>query len=369
MKIGIIGSRGIPNEYGGFEQFAGYLSSGLVKKGWEVCVYSPHHHSYKKREYNGAQLIHCYDPEKKAGPAGHFIYDLNCILDSRKRGFDILLQLGYTTSAIWNWLIDKKSILITNPDGLEWQRSKYNRLVQQFLRYSEKLVLNKSHCIVADSKVIQERILKQHGKQTFFIAYGADKFTTPDESQISRLHLTPNNYFLVASRMQSDNHVEEIIQGVIGSGTDLPLVIVGNATNTFAKKLYSKYHSPSIRFMGGIYNQELLNNLRYYSTLYFHGHSAGGTNPSLIEAMAASARICAHNNAFNREVLGADADYFSNEEEIAQIIQTVKPAEQWQTRISNNFKKSETVYSKQAIIDQYDTFFRQILNQKNEFVS
>ncbi|HDR50051.1 MAG TPA: DUF1972 domain-containing protein [Mariniphaga anaerophila] len=364
MKIGIIGSRGIPNEYGGFEQFAGYLSAGLVKKGWDVWVYSPHHHSYQGREYNGINLIHCYDPEKKAGPAGHFIYDLNCILDSRKRGFDILLQLGYTTSAIWNRLIDKKSVLITNPDGLEWQRNKYNRLVKLFLRHSEKLALNKSHYIVADSKVIQQRLLKRYKNKTLFIPYGADLFSNPGEHQIRQLNLTPKKYYLLASRMQPDNHPEEIIRGVKNSGTDLPLVVVGNVNNKFAKKLYKKYNSPSIRFMGGIYNQELLNNLRYYSTLYFHGHSAGGTNPSLIEAMAASARICAHNNPFNKEVLGSEADYFLTEKEITQIIQKDQLPKVWQTRITNNLKKTETIYSKQTIIDQYDSLFRQIVHQK-----
>ena len=96
------------NFYGGFEQFAQYLSEGLVKAGHTVFVYNSHLHPYQEKSWNGVNLVHCYDPEEKIGPSGQFIYDLNCILDSRKRDFDIILQLGYTSSSVWNWLFPKK---------------------------------------------------------------------------------------------------------------------------------------------------------------------------------------------------------------------------------------------------------------------
>ena len=136
MKIGILGTRGIPNFYGGFEQFAQYLSEAFVKKGHEVHVYNSHTHPYEKNEWNGVKLIHCYDPENTIGTVGQFIYDLNCILDSRKREFDIILQLGYTSSSVWNWIFPKKSIIMTNMDGFEWKRSKYSKPVQQFLLFA-----------------------------------------------------------------------------------------------------------------------------------------------------------------------------------------------------------------------------------------
>lgn len=360
MKIGIIGSRGIPNEYGGFEQFAEYLSIGLVKKGCEVWVYSPHNHSFQDSVYKGVKLIHCNNPENKLGPAGHFIYDFNCIIDSRKRGFDIILQLGYTTSAIWNWLFEKKPHIVTNLDGTEWKRSKYNPVVQQFLKFSENLVLKKSHYLVADSKVIKENITKSYGKVPFFIPYGADQFSNPKVELIRQVGVVPHQYLLMASRMQSDNHVEEIIRGANKSKANFPLILVGNINNKFARNLQQKYSSEAIRFLGGIYDQALLNNLRYYSLLYFHGHSAGGTNPSLIEAMATSTRICAHNNKFNKEVLGENALFFCDENEIAQIIDNPKVPKWWEEKCKNNLKKIESDYSKQMIIDQYFNLFNQI---------
>ena len=112
MKIAIIGTRGIPNNYGGFEQFAEYLSIGLVNKGHEVFVYNSHNHPYKKDVWNDVNIIHCYDPEYLIGTPGQFIYDLNCIVNCRKYDVDIILQLGYTSSSIWNRLMLKKSILV-----------------------------------------------------------------------------------------------------------------------------------------------------------------------------------------------------------------------------------------------------------------
>ena len=124
MKIAIIGTRGIPNHYGGFEQCAQYLALGLVKRGFEVIVYNSHDHPYQEKEWNGVQIVHCYDPEDKLGTVGQFIYDLICILDIRKRKCDVILQLGYTSSSVWGWLLPKKVVVTTNMDGLEWKRTK-----------------------------------------------------------------------------------------------------------------------------------------------------------------------------------------------------------------------------------------------------
>ena len=158
MKIAIIGTRGIPNHYGGFEQFAEYVSVGLVQKGHEVIVYNSHTHPFQGNEFKGVRIIHCKDPEDKIGTAGQFVYDLNCILDARKRDFDIILQLGYTSSSIWSRLFPKKAILTTNMDGLEWKRTKYSKKVQKFLQYAESLAIKHSDHLISDSIGIQNYI-------------------------------------------------------------------------------------------------------------------------------------------------------------------------------------------------------------------
>ena len=121
MKVAILGCRGIPNAYGGFEQFAQYLSEGLVNLGHSVSVYNAHNHPYQDEFWNGVKIIHIHDPEKKIGTIGQFIYDYNCIQDARNRDFDIILQLGYTSSSVWHKFLPKGVPILTNMDGLEWK--------------------------------------------------------------------------------------------------------------------------------------------------------------------------------------------------------------------------------------------------------
>ena len=167
MKIAILGTRGIPNHYSGFEQFAEFFSVFLVEKGHDVYVYNSHDHLYQEKTFNGVNLIHQYDPEYKFGTFGQFIYDYNCIMDSRKRNFDIILQLGYTSNSIWFFLLPKKPIIITNMDGLEWKRSKYSKPVQQFLRFAERLAVKSSDFLISDSLGIQKYIDSKYCKSVW----------------------------------------------------------------------------------------------------------------------------------------------------------------------------------------------------------
>src|SRR3954470_9942589 len=133
LKIAILGTRGIPNYYGGFEHVSEYVSEGLVKKGHSVTVYNSHNHRYTANTWNGVDIVHCYDPEFLVGTAGQFAYDFNCLMDARKRNFDVLILMGYTSCSVWGNFYPKNSVIITNMDGLEWKRSKYSKPVQRFL--------------------------------------------------------------------------------------------------------------------------------------------------------------------------------------------------------------------------------------------
>jgi hypothetical protein len=156
LKIAILGTRGVPNNYGGFEHIAGYLSRGLVDKGHDVTVYNSSKHPYQENEWLGVEIVHCFDPEYLIGVPGQFIYDLNCILHARNRKYDIILMLGYTSSSIWKFLYPRKAIIITNMDGLEWQRTKYSKPVRRFLKYAEKLAVQSSRFHIADSPIIKK---------------------------------------------------------------------------------------------------------------------------------------------------------------------------------------------------------------------
>lgn len=363
IHIGIIGSKGIPNRYGGFEEFAENLSVGLVERGFRVSVYCPHHHPYKSETFQKVQLIKCFDPEIFIGSAGQFVYDFNCILDSRKRGFDVLYQLGYTSSGIWQWMFSVKNIVVTNMDGLEWQRKKYNASIRSFLRLEENLVVKRSNLLIADSPVILEYLKNKFQKPAVYIPYGTKQVTENQSDSILPFDLIPLQYFLIIARIQADNHIEEIIRGINQSKTSYPLIIVGGVRDRYSERLKKKFENDQIRFLGGIYDLDVLNQMRRNALLYFHGHSAGGTNPSLLQAMAAGARICSHENAFNRSILGEDAMYFSNSSDIEKTINEMNDSD-WEDKINKNHDKISSLFQWPGIIEQYDSLFQTIITQK-----
>lgn len=366
MKIAIIGTRGIPNNYGGFEQFAEYLSVGLVAKGHQVSVYSSDKHVYQDKTFKGVEIIHKNDPENKLGTAGQFIYDLNCILDSRKRNFDIILNLGYTSSSIWGRLFPKSAIVFTNMDGLEWKRTKFSKSVQKFLLYAEKLAVKHSNYLISDSKAIQSYVLNKYQINSKFIAYGADVFQNPDEEKIKNYDVKRQEYSLLIARMEPENNIEMILDGVRQSMSQEPFFVIGNPANKFGTYLQEKFKEDKrINFLGPIYDIEILNNLRYFSRYYFHGHSVGGTNPSLLEAMASNSFVVAHKNSFNESVLGEDAIYFSEKMDIQRLLDEPKKYSEYRNiNIENNFRKIKSQYSWEFIINEYEHYLLNVLENE-----
>jgi len=364
MKIAILGTRGIPNYYGGFEQFAEFFSVYLAQKGHEVYVYNSHNHKYQEAEFNGVHIIHQYDPEYAIGTFGQFIYDLNCILDSRKRKFDLILQLGYTSSSVWFFLMPKKSIIVTNMDGIEWKRSKYARPVQQFLKFAERLAAITSDYLVSDSLGIKSFLQIRYGKESTYIAYGAHPFYEANPSILQEYQVTENGYNMIMARFEPENNLDMVLEGVAQNGDDTtPILVVGNHNTKYGSYLKNKFAAyPHIRFMGGIYNITHLNSLRYYSNLYFHGHSVGGTNPSLLEAMASQALIAAHNNDFNRSILKEHAFYFNSPTEVKNILQKVKKSDNL-AKVSSNLKAIEEEFNWDKINGAYLQLFEQCMAQ------
>ena len=336
MKIAILGTRGIPNNHGGFEQFAEYLSQYLVNNGHNVFVYNSHSHPYQDSSWNGVQIIHKNDPENSIGTIGQFIYDFNCIIDSRKRGFDVILQLGYTSSSIWGWLLPKKSIIITNMDGLEWKRSKYSPPVQKFLKYAEKLAVKTSDYLVADSLGIQKYLDEKYDKKSEYIAYGAELYSESfDDKILEHYNVSKNGYNLLIARLEPENNIETILTGVTKKGYEQPFLVIGKHETRFGDYLKEKFKNyDNIRFLGGIYNFDHLNSLRFFSNLYFHGHSVGGTNPSLLEAMASNAFVIANDNIFNRSILGNDAVYFKTSKDVESTLKLEKKTTAYSFRIT-----------------------------------
>ncbi|HSU27763.1 MAG TPA: DUF1972 domain-containing protein [Chitinophagaceae bacterium] len=361
IRIGILGSRGIPNQYGGFEQLAEYLSAGLAKKNHEVSVYNPQHHTYKEKEWNGVQIIHCRD-SPISGTWGQFLYDLHCINDARKRDFDILLHLGYTSDSVWHRRWPKKMMHLVNMDGLEWKRTKYNWLTRRFLLHAESLAANHAGLLIADSPVIKDHLASKYNKRIVYIPYGAVPFNEPDPSRLQPFGIQPSAYSILIARMEPENNIEPIIRGYLASSLTDPLLVVGNPKNKYGRRLSRHFRNERIHFTGGIFDTAVLNNLRFHAAYYFHGHSAGGTNPSLLEAMACGCNIIAHDNPFNRHILQAQAVYFSKAEDITALLNKTEDRQVKELNRSLNLEKIRNTFNWPSVIDHYEAAMLEALN-------
>ncbi len=363
MKIAILGTRGIPNNYGGFEQCAEKLSERWVRKGHSVTVYSPDEHNYKESEWNRVRIKHIFSKESKLGIFGTFFYDYLCLKDAVKMDYDIILNLGYVPSALFFGLKRKtKAKFVTNMDGLEWKRDKWNSFLKRFIKFCEKRALKFSDALVFDNEGIRDYYSKHFNVDGRVIEYGAEVFDNPDLSVLKKYKVEKYNYFLAIARFEPENNLKTIIDGYLKSKAQEPLLLVGNPNTKFGRFLLKDYGQyPSIRFLGAIYNQDELNTLRMFAKLYFHGHSVGGTNPSLLEAMACGSYIVAHDNVFNRSVLGDNGIYFASCEDLEGIIKSFNEDKR-QEFSERNRKKIAEFYNWDLIGEKYIDIFKQVLS-------
>ena len=357
LKIAILGTRGIPNYYGGFEHISEYVSAGLVKRGHSVTVYNSHNHPYKADTWNGVNIQHCYDPEYLVGTAGQFIYDLNCLIDARRKKFDVVLLMGYTSCSVWGMLYPKKSTIITNMDGLEWKRSKYSKSVQQFLKYAEKLAVKHSHFYISDSRVIKDYLENKYDIHSEYIPYGADLISEIEREQLDVVSAKKEDYFLLMARMEPENNIETILEGFNSSNSHRTFKVLGDTGNRFGQYIRERFKNDErIQFKGAIFDTARVRMMQNNSYLYFHGHSVGGTNPSLLEAMASEALIAAHDNPFNKSVLHTDAFYFSDASGVRHLVENVQRDGTERAMVKNNVHKIAYQFNWEKIVNEYEAF-------------
>lgn len=366
LRIAIAGSRGIPNNYGGFEQCAENLSVLLVKAGHQVTVYNPAYHDYTHEEFEGVRIRRMTNPERLIGTAGNFMYDYLCMRNALREQCDILLVLGYTTASVFFPLLNRRgSMLVTNMDGLEWKRDKWNAFVKKLARWFEALGARYSDALVSDNGEIRNYLLKEYGKDSTFIAYGAEVFDSPDPNVPAHYELKPREYDLLIARLEKENNVQTILDGVVAAGVPVPFLVIGRYDTAYGEWLRRRYAPyAGIRFMGGIYNQVHLNNLRWFGRYYFHGHSVGGTNPSLLEAMASGAYILSHDNLFNRDVLGAHAWYFTSPDGVKKLLLEQELLEQKRADYTEaNMARIRSQYNWEKIAGEYESLFLRLTSR------
>lgn len=375
MKIAFISTRGIPNNYGGFEQFAEYISVGLVRRGHEVVVYSPHFHPYREPDYKGVHIKHIYSPEKWMGSSvGSFFYDFLSLRDAlKKEKFDIIYEAGYTSivpAYIWfNVKRIKYPLFTTNMDGLEYKRTKFNKWVQKFVFWEERMAVKHSHYLIADNMGIHDYYKEKYGKESKFLAYGADVHEDYDAGVLKEFGLEAGGYFIVVARLEPENNLFMALEGYLASNQygKRPLVVVGKTNTPYGEHLVERYgRDRNIRFVGGIYDFRKLNSIRHYSYAYFHGHSVGGTNPSLLEAMASGCFILAHDNIFNRAVLGENALYYGSTDAATEMLDGIDQAVSAHKKeyTERNLEVIRRDYSWEKLVDEHEEYFKWMLSQR-----
>jgi glycosyltransferase involved in cell wall biosynthesis len=321
MRVAILGTRGIPARYGGFETFAEKLAVGLSELGFDVTVFCESGESSAPDVFQGVKLRYVSAPS--LGPLQTILYDLRCLWTARKE-YDVVYMLGYGAAPfcliprLWStqvWI---------NPDGLEWARAKWGFVAKNYFRLMEWISLHAANRIIADAEAIAASLAGRHGKllACTVIPYGCEVIETPPPAEpLSEWRLVPDGYYLVVCRLEPENHVLEILQAFQQSNSNRELIIVGNhlTESRYVAQLRA-VQDPRIRIIGTVYDQVKLIGLRYHCFAYLHGHSVGGTNPSLLEAMGCGNLIFAHDNPFNRETLGPCGFYFANALKLTQAI-------------------------------------------------
>lgn len=341
MNIAILGTRGIPNRYGGYERLAELLALGLTERGHELTVYSPHNHSYQKPIWNGINIIHVEDSEYKLGSIGRFIYNYNCLKDVRAKNFDVIIQLDYTTLSAFGFLFPKTTRVISLIDGLSGKYAKHGKIMQGYLAFAERMAVKHSDLLVTDAISVKKHISKKYSKKAIYIPFGGEIQTKFETNILATYNLKVEGYDMLFSKLIPENKIEDILDGVVLADKNVPFLVVGNDVGSYALELKEKYKEfTNIKFLGAIYDVHHLNNLRHYANLCFHSNWAYSANLILFDTMASGGLIVANNNKVNKDLLGEDGYYFNDAYEVAKhLIKRKKSDNKAKEFIYNNTKK------------------------------
>jgi glycosyltransferase involved in cell wall biosynthesis len=320
LHIAMVGTRGVPARYGGFETAIEEIGQRLVLRGHKVTVY-------------------CRDMgEGTEKPAQHLGMDLVHLPAMRKRSLETLSHTGLSVAHLVRHRPDAAIVfnaanapylpvirmagipVATHVDGLEWKRAKWGRAGRKYYQSVEKLAVIWSDSLIADAVGIQDYYRQKFDADTVYLAYGAPLLEKGHSDKLAQLGLEPQGYHLVVARFEPENNVHLIVEGFTRSTAKLPLIVVGSApySDRYTRRVH-ELADARVRFVGGVWDQELLDQLYANAKVYWHGHSVGGTNPSLLRAAGSGTATNAFDVGFNREVLESSGRYFTDPQDVARL--------------------------------------------------
>lgn len=330
LRIGMIGTRGVPAAYGGFETAIEEIGSRLAGRGHDVVVHCRRGNAARLAgdpaapdpdTHRGMRLVHLPAVRGKAVETlSHTaVSGLRHLL---RRDTDVNFVFNPANAPLLPLLRGGGTPVVVHVDGLDWKRGKWGPAGRAYYRRAEALSVRWADALIADAAGIQDYYRHEFGAETTMLAYGAPVLEDVGSAALAGHGLVPRGYHLVVARMEPENHVEMIVEGYHRSPAALPLVVVGTAP--YAAEYLDRIRRTAgadhrIRLLGGVWDQDELNQLYGNALTYVHGHSVGGTNPSLLRAMGAAASTLAYDVVFNREVLGPGAGYFRGAEDLPAL--------------------------------------------------
>ena len=379
QHVFIIGSRGLPAQYGGFETFVDQLVSHQVSPDiqYHVACLS-NDQAYYHVDYKGVDCFTIQAP--KLGPARVIAYDMMAINYSlkvvKKQRIEqpIFYVLGNTIGAFVAPFARKIHKMggqfYINPDGLEWKRAKWAKPIQAYLKYSEKIMTRHADLVISDNPGIESYIKEAYPwSKTTYIAYGTDLSPTSLNSQDRKVRefyhkwqTQEKNYYLILGRFVPENNYETAIREFMTSSTKRDLVIICNQEgNPYFEELRARTgfdQDPRVKFVGTVYDQDLLKYIRKGAFAYIHGHEVGGTNPGLLEALAQTDLNLVLGVSFNQTVAKDTAQYWTKETgNLAHLIDQVDSLEdvsEWGQRAKANMKQN---FTWEKIVGEYEELF------------
>lgn len=379
QHVFIIGSRGLPAQYGGFETFVDQLVSHQVSPDiqYHVACLS-NDQAYQHFDYKGVDCFTIKAP--KLGPARVIAYDMMAINYAlkliKKQGIEhsIFYVLGNTIGAFVAPFARKIHKIggrfYINPDGLEWKRAKWAKPIQAYLKYSEKIMTRHADLVISDNPGIESYIKEAYPwSKTTYIAYGTDLSPTSLSSQDNKVRefyqkwqTQEKNYYLILGRFVPENNYETAIREFMASSTKRDLVIICNQEgNPYFEELRARTgfdQDPRVKFVGTVYDQDLLKYIRKEAFAYIHGHEVGGTNPGLLEALAQTDLNLVLGVSFNQTVAKDSAQYWTKEiGDLAHLIDRVDSLEdvsEWGQRAKANMKQN---FTWEKIVGEYEELF------------
>jgi glycosyltransferase involved in cell wall biosynthesis len=361
----MVGTRGVPARYGGFETAIEEIGRRLILRGHKVSVY-------------------CRDMgENTEKPTQHLGMDLIHLPAVRKRSLETLSHTGLSVLHLLRHRPDAAILfnaanapylpairaagipVATHVDGLEWKRAKWGRGGRNYYLIMERLAVLLSNALIADAVGIQDYYRAKFDADTVYLAYGAPLRADGRSDKLAQLNLESQRYHLVVARFEPENHVDLIVEGYVRSGSQLPLVVVGSAP--YSDRYTSSIHALAdarVRFVGGIWDQDLLDQLYANARVYWHGHSVGGTNPSLLRAVGSGTATNAFDVSFNREVLETAGRYFTNPSEVARLIAEAEAEDSDVTARGQLARQIAHRYNWDLVTDGYEELCRGLASLK-----